>query len=298
MALARLKVIDHPPTELTDKIKSMVESGISASMLDVNITSQVANMLLRYNAAGLGGTNRKLRQKEVAHWASIMLDGQWVNTGEPIILSDDKTLNDGQHRLSAVIQANVDVAMDIRFGVPRQAFLTTGVGKLRTAADALTIAGYSSEFNLSGTCRLIIGYQKGLPGGARMRARPPEVIDLITRFPAIKDAAAMLAMAGKRLRTASLQVLAFFALHSANRATVETFFEIIQTGVGVGKQTAAHQLYDAIWAGHGFGSTTDGRVLALAVGIQCWNAYQLNERVKTFWMPGQTFPKVYGLKLG
>lgn len=297
MAMAKLRMIDEAPAALTDKIKSMVESGASVSMLDVAITPQVAKMLLRYNAAGLGGTNRALRQKEVAHWASIMRDGQWVNTGEPIIMSDNRTLNDGQHRLAAVIQADMEVTMDIRFGVPRQAFLTTGVGKMRTGVDALMIAGYTNRLGLAGCCRMIIAYQKGLPNAARLRTRPPEVIALMDRFPDLAEALTFLNNMGKRMRVGSMQTLAFLALHSANRATVEGFFEILRTSVGVERRTAAHQLYDAIWAGNGFGNETDGRVLCLAIGIQCWNAYQANERVKSFWMPGQTFPKVAGLKL-
>lgn len=275
----------------------MVVSGISASLLDVSITPQIAKMLLRYNAAGLGGTNRALRQREVAHWASIMKDGQWVNTGEPIILSDDKTLNDGQHRLAAVVQADMAVPMDIRFGVPRTAFLTTGVGKARSPMDALMIAGYPNQIGLAGCCRMIIAYEKGLPSAARLRTRPPEVVALMKRFPDLADALALLNYSGKRLRIGPMYALAFLALHSGNRATVESFFEILRTGVGPGRATAAHQLYDAVWAGHGFGKTTDGRVLTLAIGIQCWNAYQLNERVRSFWMPGQAFPKVTGLTL-
>lgn len=297
MALAKLRAIDEPPMIDTAKIKSMVESGISASLLDVEITPEIANTLLRYNASGLGGTNRILRGKEVAHWASIIKDGQWMNTGEPIIMSDDKTLNDGQHRLAAVILADRPAMMDIRFGVPRQAFITTGVGKMRTGADALTIAGYGNQFGLAGACRMIIAYQKGLPNAARQRTRPPEVIALMERHPDIPEALALLSYIGKRVRVGSFQALAFLALHSGNRATAQGFFDILRSQAALGGGTAAHQLYDAIWAGRGFAQDTDGRVLQMAVGIQAWNAYQANDRVKSWWAPGQTFPKVRGLTL-
>src|SRR4051812_33290522 len=101
MAATKLRVIKSERATLADEIVEKIESGRPDVMLDVTVTVELAKLLLRYNAPGLGGTNRLLRPERVAFWATIMRDGEWVNTGEPVIFSDDQTLNDGQHRLTA-----------------------------------------------------------------------------------------------------------------------------------------------------------------------------------------------------
>src|SRR6266436_2872367 len=45
--------------------------------------------------------NRTIRQSDVTNWADIMRRKQWKPNGQPIIISDENTLLDGQHRLWA-----------------------------------------------------------------------------------------------------------------------------------------------------------------------------------------------------
>ncbi len=52
----------------------------------------------------------------------MLREGRWLNTGEPIIVSREGILNDGQHRLLAIKETNMSAELDIRFGVPRVAF--------------------------------------------------------------------------------------------------------------------------------------------------------------------------------
>lgn len=62
-----------------------------------------------------------------------MSSGEFENTGEPLILSSEGVLNNGQHRLLAVAEADAVVDMDVRFGIPRRAFTKTDIGAPRTA---------------------------------------------------------------------------------------------------------------------------------------------------------------------
>jgi hypothetical protein len=295
MAATKLRVIKSEGTALADEIVEKIESGRPDVMLDVTVTVEIAKLLLRYNAPGLGGTNRLLRPERVAFWATIMRDGDWVNTGEPIIFSDDQTLNDGQHRLTAVVVSEVPTPFDIRFGIPRRAFLATNVGAKRTASDALLIEGYTNQVQLSGLARLLVCFHRGLPTAAKHHIKPAEIVSFTERNPDILSIAGEATGYGKRLRMASFLALRVLAKRTANEATVDGFFEILRNG-GSGS-TAAHQLHDAIWSGRGFGSDSDARVLSLATGIQAWNAYRKNERVRAWWMPGQPYPKVDGLGL-
>ena len=52
--------------------------------------------------------NRKITSKRVTRLATAMRSGEWV-VAQPIMFNCDGTLIDGQHRCSAVIEANVPV---------------------------------------------------------------------------------------------------------------------------------------------------------------------------------------------
>jgi len=55
--------------------------------------------------------NRNINSKRVDAYANIMRSGGWMETGQPIIVSDSGMLIDGQHRLMAIVRADVPVTM-------------------------------------------------------------------------------------------------------------------------------------------------------------------------------------------
>jgi hypothetical protein len=62
--------------------------------------------------------NRSIREDVVNAYARDMLSGRWVYTHQGIAFNDRDELIDGQHRLHAVIVANVEVRMMVTFGLP------------------------------------------------------------------------------------------------------------------------------------------------------------------------------------
>ena len=90
------------------------------------IDPTAAHRLLETNTA-----NRRVSLRRVSQLADQMRAGGFENTGEPIIISDEGILNNGQHRLLAVIESGASVEMDLRFGIPRRAFVKTDTGAAR-----------------------------------------------------------------------------------------------------------------------------------------------------------------------
>ena len=79
---------------------------------------------------------------------STSLDGL-INTGEPIIVSREGVLNEGQHRLTAVQRSGIGAVLDVPFGISREAFAATGTGARRTVGNVGAIAGKSRASMLS-----------------------------------------------------------------------------------------------------------------------------------------------------
>ena len=94
------------------------------------ITPPMATLFLANNVS-----NRKLNKHHVDFLADQMLTGKWQKNGQTIVIADDGTLMDGQHRLNAIIKANVPAELGLCTGVPKTAMPTIDNGKSRSTSD-------------------------------------------------------------------------------------------------------------------------------------------------------------------
>lgn len=105
------------------------------------ITPEIAEEILE-NAAAKGYKNRKLRKGVVDVYANDMKNGDWQETNpQPIVIDDNGVLVDGQHRLSAVVQSGVTLAMFVTRNVPHIAVPTMDIGIQRSVSDAIQFNG-------------------------------------------------------------------------------------------------------------------------------------------------------------
>lgn len=84
--------------------------------------------------------NREVVQNVVDRYAIMMKSGLWRRTHEGIAFGADGTLYDGQHRLLAIIKANVEVEIKVTRGLGREALDAINTGPTRRAHDVLAIA--------------------------------------------------------------------------------------------------------------------------------------------------------------
>lgn len=82
--------------------------------IDEVITPAIAKEYLKLNKAN----NRKMSIKVVEGYAQDMKSGRWELTHQGIAFNEKGELIDGQHRLSAIVMANVPVVMNVTRGVP------------------------------------------------------------------------------------------------------------------------------------------------------------------------------------
>jgi hypothetical protein len=128
-------------------------SGVFSEV--TTITPGLAAELLRHNK-----DNRSLRPIKVEQFADDMRDGRWMFNGEPIIVAKDGALNDGQHRLHAVIDANKPLNAIVVFGVERSTRTTVDQGSARTAGDYLNMDGVHYGNHSASVTRLVLAYEK------------------------------------------------------------------------------------------------------------------------------------------
>ena len=77
----------------------------------MNITPDMAREMLTHNTK-----NRKVRNDAVTAFARDMANGEWTISHQGIAFDSEGTLIDGQHRLMAIVKANVPVTMMVTRG--------------------------------------------------------------------------------------------------------------------------------------------------------------------------------------
>lgn len=100
----------------------------------MTITPEIAKQMLLSN-----GSNRRLRAHRVSKYANDMRNGNWHLTGQTITFGSNGQLLDGQHRLAAVIEADVPVQFLVVTGA--EVVPTYDNGLPRSLADQLYLNG-------------------------------------------------------------------------------------------------------------------------------------------------------------
>jgi hypothetical protein len=278
------------------EVLGWIEACEPRSELNVIITPEIARAILIYNEAGV--TNRKLRSRGVDSTVRALKHGMWENTGEPIIFSDIRTLNDGQHRLEAIAEAGIPAIMDLRFGVPRKAFASTNTGRARTAGDTLHINGTADAAAIAIIARWVLYYERGLPGSAAQQISNAEIVAACTRWPDIGDATQTVRGLKSPFKLASLRTLAFLASRCHAEKAREGFFDVIKTGQG---ETAnpAHRYREFLIRNANVSQDRGERSRSLAIGIVAWNLYRDPDSwgQQLRWRVQDGFPSVQGISL-
>ena len=116
------------------------------SRLPFNIVMEVTpNQAFRWLE---GNThNRPVNPRHVERLASDMKAGRWRLTHQGIAFDVTGLLQDGQHRLYAVIEADVSVLMRVFYNEPPENRHVLDTGDRRSNLDVLTITGQVGEVN-------------------------------------------------------------------------------------------------------------------------------------------------------
>jgi hypothetical protein len=261
-----------------------------------------AEAVLRYNTG-----NRRVNRRKLAVLVDQMRSGAFENTGEPIIISAEGVLNNGQHRLLAVVEADATVDMDVRFGIPRRVFTKTDTGAPRTGGDVLTIKGAPHGAQVSSAVRLLILYRRGLPDSIRAFVSNDEVGRAFDRWKDMTDVAQQVQGYNfpKGIRSTPLFATAYLASRSPGKAGLNGWLYTLATGLDATKDNPAWQLRERLLRGvEAPIGTREGLLERFALMIKSWN---LNAKGETLPMRefrwrasgkgAEPFPHVEGARL-
>jgi hypothetical protein len=121
--------------------------------------------------------NRRITDAVVKRYADVILKGEWKeDTFEPIKISKSGRLLDGQHRLLAIVKANIGLWMHVATGLNEDIFDVIDTGRKRTGGDVISMLGVKNGIMISAG----IQFQRWIHGacsGARSPLLNTDIVD-------------------------------------------------------------------------------------------------------------------------
>lgn len=223
----------------TDRMRQWIVDRINACQSEpvlesVTLTPVLAKLLLERNEE-----NRPISEVNLDRIKRDIEHNLWEFNGEPVIISKDGLLNDGQHRCRAVLETGQHIRMVIVFGPQRKSRLTLDQGTPRTTGHFLSMIGHTDANALASVGSNVYQYKSSgqLSNNGRDKPTKSECREIIETTPGIADSLSFVSRAGAG-RVSSRTVLAFchWAIkQKAGDAAANSYIDKLLTGHGLNK---------------------------------------------------------------
>lgn len=265
----------------------IAKAGSKVTAIELELTPALAEVLLERNPQ-----NRKIKQGKVDDFASDIEHGSWRLNGEPIIVSADGLLNDGQHRCAAVVKCKTAIKTLLVLGVDRDTRTTLDQGENRKIADYLSMEGYHNTNHLAATAKMLWQYRTYgyMSGSSVMRPTRSEMRQTVHETPGLITS--LMAVDRKNARgLASISVLAvchFLFTQMSKPADVSYFFDALIDGASLERGDPILNARNRLM--------TDGKRMKphekVELLVRAWNAHRLGHTRVLFRITGGELPLI------
>lgn len=252
------------------------------------------NDALQLLAVSAGQKQRTLDQRRVTLYAQQMKGGQWRVTHQAIAIDADGVLIDGQHRVNAVVKADIPVQMTVARDVDASTFDAIDVGRTRNPGNALAIAGYTNTNVLAAAARHYLVYES-LTGTTRTTG--PDVRALwsthdIVEFAGSRQGDYVLGSLGDATRIAAgvaqngaktwlVAGLAMLRTHGVDDQLRHEFTDKLESGLMLPSGSPIHAYRRWLIAGGYASQRSDQRAfVALACFVKTWNGWLNGDEIR------------------
>lgn len=255
----------------------------------------------------LNKKNRALKPPAVAGFVKLIKDGLWKKTHQGIAISSEMTLLDGQHRLSGIAGAGVEVPIRVTWGEDPDAFPAIDAGVKRTAGDTLYVSDLEvTNPNLTASVVRHVSYIKRGYGLEPFTA--PELSISSARVEIelralgaekIQDSVVI----GARYQNADIRLTGtvvgtsahLISESGADTESMNEFFHSISSGLGIMESDdPRHALRRYLERRSKTTNTQRGRIETISTVIRSWNMWSTGKKAKHFRDPKTVYQAVAG----
>ena len=268
-----------------------IETEITVEQL--TITPEIAREMLTHNTM-----NRNIDRRRVEKYARDIKSGRWNLNGSTIVIAEDGTLLDGQNRLLAVIDANIDVDFLVVRNVDKDCIDTLDTGMARTSRHVMQIAR-SEHSNTAARLTKLLWLHDFIdcnlsPETCRTSVSNSCLLNFYDQNTELIEKASEIADRGGHHFVKSDMALAYCIIrrNTAYRYKLDDFFDAIKTGACLSEKHPIMTLRTRL-----FDNKFKVRKLSvqetLATYIRVWNAYVRDKELTTIrWNVSEPIPEV------
>ncbi len=269
--------------------------AISARL--VTITPKLAEKWLQRNTH-----NRGVVSSRVDQYAADMRRGDWRVNGETIKVAADGQILDGQHRLMAVLEADVEIQSLVITGLDAIAQETMDQGRARSLADVFKLRGEKYHHPLATSARVLALFEMYGQVVQPAYASAPSIQQAsraLERNPELRDSVAFVFARRRSWMPSSHMCALHFLFATVDAAAADDFVTKLSNGEDLRRGDALLALREQLLEAHMERVPIVQRT-QLAFVIKAWNAYMAGEPVTRLrWTPGgarpEPFPQISGL---
>ena len=237
--------------------------------------------------------DRPLSPSRVKNIAAAIQRGEWCTNSDCIAFDVKGNRINGQHRLTAIIEANMPVPVLVGYNFPERAFMTTDIGAKRTSADLAVIIGMKKHYTSVGAAiNLLWRYEQGTVHTRGTSSTNTQVVDLLQNNPQI-EASADVGISMFRILSPGIATFCHYIFSQIDLIQANSFFKRLRTGANLAEgdpilvlrnRLTAEKVQKAILPQH--------EIVALV--IKAWNLHRRRRKIKALaWhhRRGERFPK-------
>lgn len=256
-----------------------------------SITPELAQHYLSMNVK-----NRRVQDNQVQFYLRQMKSGQWKITGDPVKLSSDGALLDGQHRLLAIVAYGQPVEMFVAEGLEPESFEVIDTGKPRTAGDVLSVFGVEKAINVAAIVRFILLFKMDKKHASWFtRTVSPshsDVLDFVQKHPHMNEILDFVHKVYRDFRYLPVSVIGgfYFLFAEKNQTKADKFFMQYKTGLELTKTDPVYWLRDRFLKNE-IQKTKLTRKEKLMLFVTAWNYFVQDKPMTRLSIPDK-FPNI------
>lgn len=151
--------------------------------------------------------NRSIRDNFVDELVGVIRRGEWLYNGETFKFSTADELLDGQHRLKAIVKADIAVPGLVVFDLPPETQDTVDTGVRRSVSDTLKMKGEIDAIALAALMNRLFVWAYGeiaLRQPSRFKLSTPQALAMLAQDPQLRESLRF----GRRMHELSDRIIA------------------------------------------------------------------------------------------
>lgn len=266
--------------------KPDIDPVFSIERVDVKTASQ----WLQHNVS-----NRKISRATVNNYAAAMQRGEWLFNGETIKFDTDGCLLDGQHRLMAIVHANLTLQLGVFRNLDKAAFKTIDTGKNRSGGDLLSLYGVKNPNAVATALRHVFFYEtnqwtsRGAKWGRMSNTQLQETFDKYGDIVKSADRAMRSPLFCKMLPH-SVNIFGYYMTQRVSRTKADIFFRELVDGRFSDNSDAVYTLRERLIETSNEYDKPSSKV-KLCWLITAWNSFYAQKDIDRLLRIWPTYPR-------